>query len=83
VCGTFIQFTPDNTYISYYNNDKDGLAFWDITTWMKVPDKINITYNNNDDNVDLHAVGFSSAGSGQLILVANKTSGGCVYSASF
>ena len=69
---TSIQFTPNDKYISY--NNQNGLpAFWDITTGREITDRMNITYNNNSNGNNIHLVNFSPTGSGQRILVKDTS----------
>ena len=69
---TSIQFTPDDKYVSY--NNQNGLpAFWDVTAGREITDKMNITYNNNNNGNNIHIVNFSPTGSGHRILVKDTS----------
>jgi hypothetical protein len=46
---TSIRFTPDDDDCISYNNQDILLAFWDITAGREITDKMNITYNSNNN----------------------------------
>jgi WD40 repeat protein len=75
-----IFFTPGDKYILYKN--KNGLAFWNITTGREITDQIKTTYNNQNSQQSDDVISFSPAGASRRFLVEDNTDKG-FYIASY
>jgi len=74
-----IQFSPDDTFISYYDTD-NGLTCWDVTTGNDITDNIEINHDEYERaNCNVHE--FSPVDHRRLILGDNDKGG--YYLSSF